>query len=257
MTDMTTSAAGPRTSARPRARGRSSLWRLAGEWLDRPLASFHLLMAVFVLMLGFGLTMVLSSSAATAFRNNDSAFAVFANQAVFAALGLIAFVLVLRMPIGVIRRISTTALIVSLALLVAVLIPGVGSKWNGAQSWITITSSISFQPSEVAKLALLLWAAHVMASVRSPYRTLKSLLIPVAPVVAIMALLVMLQPDLGTTVTLAIVFLAVLFFAGAQLWIFVGLAGLGVVGVVGLAMSAGYDGLTIIWDIIAGRALAK
>jgi len=240
MIGMTTSAARPSTSARPRATGRSSLWRLAGEWLERPLASFHLLMAVFVLMLGFGLTMVLSSSAATAFRNNDSAFAVFANQAVFAALGLIAFVLVLRMPIGVIRRISTTALIVSLAMLVAVLIPGVGSKWNGAQSWITITSSISFQPSEVAKLALLLWAAHVMASVRSPYRTLKSLLIPVAPVVAIMALLVMLQPDLGTTVTLAIVFLAVLFFAGAQLWIFIGLAGLGVAGVVGLAMSAGY-----------------
>src|SRR5690606_28603103 len=97
-----------------------------------------------------------------------------------------------------------------------------------------------FQPSEVAKLALLLWAAHVMASVRSPYRTLKSLLIPVGPVVVIMALLVMLQPDLGTTVTLAIVFLAVLFFAGAQLWIFGGLFIAGALGVVGLAVSAGY-----------------
>jgi cell division protein FtsW len=251
MTEMTTSTAEPRATAEPRVptrrrdaasarSGRRTPWRLAGEWLDRPLASFHLLMAVFVLMLGFGLTMVLSSSAATAFRDNDSAFAVFTNQAVFAALGLVAFVVVLRMPIGLIRRISTTSLIVSLALLVAVLVPGIGSKWNGAQSWITITSSISFQPSEVAKLALLLWAAHVMASVRSPYRTLKSLLIPVGPVVAIMAMLVMLQPDLGTTVTLAIVFLAVLYFAGAQLWIFGGLAILGVAGVIGLALSAGY-----------------
>jgi cell division protein FtsW len=243
MTGMTTSTAERHRGARATRSGsapRPALWRLAGEWLDRPLASFHLLMAVFVLMLGFGLTMVLSSSAATAFRNDDSAFAVFTNQAVFAALGLVAFIIVLRMPIGLIRRISTTSLIVSLALLVAVLIPGVGSKWNGAQSWITITSSISFQPSEVAKLALLLWAAHVMASVRSPYRTLKSMLIPVAPVVAIMVLLVMLQPDLGTTVTLAIVFLAVLYFAGAQLWIFGGLALLGVAGVVGLALSAGY-----------------
>jgi cell division protein FtsW len=248
---MTTSAAQPRAGARGRAASAASRntaragarrtpWRFAGEWLDRPLASFHLLMAVFVLMLGFGLTMVLSSSAATAFRDNDSAFAVFANQAVFAALGLIAFVVVLRMPIGLMRRISTTSLIVSLALLVAVLIPGIGSKWNGARSWITVTPSISFQPSEVAKLALLLWAAHVMASVRSPYRTLKSLLIPVGPVVVIMALLVMLQPDLGTTVTLAIVFLAVLFFAGAQLWIFGGLFVAGVLGVVGLAVSAGY-----------------
>jgi cell division protein FtsW len=248
MTTVTASTAPPRTATRhpagarrqPAASGRPGLWRAASEWLDRPLASFHLLMAVFVLMLGFGLVMVLSSSAATAFRDNDSAFAVFANQAVFAALGLVAFVLVVRMPTALIRRMSTASLLVSLALLVAVLIPGVGSKWNGARSWITLGSNISFQPSEVAKLALLLWAAHVMASVRSPYRNLRSLLIPVLPVVVLMALLLMLQPDLGTTVTLAIVFLAVLYFAGAQLWIFGGLAVLGVVGVIGLAMSAGY-----------------
>ncbi|MEO7124765.1 MAG: putative lipid II flippase FtsW [Nakamurella sp.] len=219
---------------------RPALVRVAGAWLDRPMASFHLLMAIFVLMLGFGLLMVLSSSAATAVRENDSAFTVLTNQAAFALLGLVAFVLVLRMPIGLIRRVSTTSLIISLAMLVAVLIPGIGSKWNGARSWITITTSISFQPSEVAKLALLLWAAHVMASVRSPYRNLKSLLIPVVPVVMIMGLLLMMQPDLGTTVTLAIVFLAVLYFAGAQLWIFIGLAGLGVAGVAVLAMSAGY-----------------
>ena len=115
MTGMTTSTAERHRGARATRSGsapRPALWRLAGEWLDRPLASFHLLMAVFVLMLGFGLTMVLSSSAATAFRNDDSAFAVFVNQATFAVLGLVAFFFTMRMPLRLMRSVSTTAVIV-------------------------------------------------------------------------------------------------------------------------------------------------
>jgi cell division protein FtsW len=204
------------------------------------MASFHLVLAVFALMLGFGLLMVLSSSAATAFNRSDSAFAVFTNQALFAAIGLIAFVIVIRMPLRLIRSLSTTAVIVSLALLAAVLIPGIGTTYFGARSWISIGHSFQFQPSEVAKLALLLWSAHVMASIRSPYRRLKSLLIPVLPVFVLMVGLVMLQPDLGTTVTLTIVFLAVLYFAGAQLWIFGGLVAAGALALGFLATSAGY-----------------
>lgn len=215
-------------------------WRAVMKWLDRPFASFHLVVALLVLMLGFGLTMVLSSSAATAFREQDSAFAVFANQAMFAALGLIAFVLVMRLPISVIRSASTAAVIVSTLLLVLVLVPGIGMRVNGARSWMPLPAGLSFQPSEVAKLALLLWAAHVMASTRGPQRRWRNLLIPVGPVVMTMVLLIMGQPDLGTTVTLAIVFFAVLYFAGAPLWIFGGMAAAGVAGVWVLAHSAGY-----------------
>ncbi len=252
-------ATGSTTSARPRRADASTIHaagraerrrangarrvrplRLAKDWLDRPLASLHLILAVFALMLGFGLLMVLSSSAATAFRRSDSAFAVFTGQAVFAALGLAAFFFVTRMPLRLIRSVSTAAVIVSLAMLVAVLIPHIGSSYNGARSWISIGDNLQFQPSEVAKLALLLWSAHVLATGRGARRTLRSLLVPVGPVFALMVGLVMLQPDLGTTVTLAIVFFAVLFFAGAQLWIFGAVAGVGLAGVLYLATSAGY-----------------
>lgn len=211
------------------------------SWLDRPFASFHLVVAVFAIMLAFGLVMVLSSTSSSAYDDaSTSAFSIFANQATFAVLGLVAFVLIVRMPLQFLRRISTLSILVSLAMLIVVLIPGVGSRWNGARSWITIGPSISFQPAEVAKLALLLWAAHVLASSRTPRPNWRSLFIPVAPVFIIMVLLIMLQPDLGTTVTLAIVFLSVLYFAGAQLWIFIGLALAGIAGVGVLAMSAGY-----------------
>ncbi len=94
---------------------------------------------------------------------------------------------------------------------------------NGARSWIRL-AGFQFQPSEIAKLALLLWMAHVLAARRSTLGSPKALLIPVLPVFVLMAGLIMLQPDLGTTVALTIVFMAVLFFAGAPWWTFAGLA---------------------------------
>ncbi|HET8590689.1 MAG TPA: putative lipid II flippase FtsW [Nakamurella sp.] len=232
-----------RATRTPRPAGRgpvTSVLRMAKDWLDRPMASLHLILAIFGLMLGFGLLMVLSSSSATAFRRSDSAFAVFVNQSTFAVLGLVAFFFTMRMPLRLMRTASTTAVIVALAMLVAVLVPGIGSNYNGASSWINIGSGLQFQPSEVAKLALLLWSAHVLAARRSTLRRLRSLLIPVLPVFLLMVGLVMLQPDLGTTVTLAIVFLSVLYFAGAPLWLFGGVASMGLAAVVYLATSAGY-----------------
>lgn len=227
------------TPASNRRRG-LALWRAMKDYLDRPLASFHLVLAVFLLMLGYGLLMVLSSSAAIAFRRSDSAFAVFTNQAIFAGLGLIIFLIVMRLPITLLRALATPAMLVSLALLVAVLIPGIGQNWNGSQSWISLGSSFQFQPSELAKIALLLWGAHVLAHSRGTRRSLRTLLIPLLPVFGLMAALIMLEPDLGTTVTLGIVFFALLFFANAPWWIFGGVAAAGVGAVIVLANSAGY-----------------
>ena len=137
------------------------------------------------------------------------------------------------------RSLSTAAVIVSLVLLVAVLIDPIGVKLNGARSWIRI-AGFQFQPSEVAKLALLLWMAHVLAARRSTLGSPKALLIPVLPVYALMAALIMFQPDLGTTVALTIVFMAVLYFAGAPWWMFATLGGLGVAAFFYLAFSAQY-----------------
>ena len=218
---------------------RQSISRLAADWLDRPMTSLHLVLAIFALMLGFGLLMVLSSSSVSAFRTGGSSFSVFANQATYAVVGLICFCAAQYLPVRVMRSFSTLAVIISLALLVAVLLPGVGALVNGARSWIRL-GGLQFQPSEVAKLALLVWMAHVLAARRSTLRSPKALLIPVLPVFALMAALIMMQPDLGTTVALTIVFMAVLFFAGAPWWMFAGLGIAGVVGFFALAFSADY-----------------
>jgi cell division protein FtsW len=203
------------------------------------MTSLHLVLAIFALMLGFGLLMVLSSSSVSAFRIGGSSFSVFANQATYAIVGLICFCAAQYIPVRVMRSLSTAAVIISLALLVAVLLPGVGALVNGARSWIRL-GGLQFQPSEVAKLALLVWMAHVLAARRSTLRSPKALLVPVLPVFALMAALIMMQPDLGTTVALTIVFMAVLFFAGAPWWMFAGLGTAGLVGFFALAFTADY-----------------
>lgn len=216
-----------------------SVRRATVDWLDRPMTSLHLILAIFALMLGIGLLMVLSSSAVSSYRNMGSSFSVFTNQAIYAAIGLLGFFGAQYVPVKVLKSISLLGVILSLALLVAVLVPGVGALVNGARSWIRI-GGFQFQPSEIAKLALLLWMAQVLAARRSTLGSPKALLIPVLPVFALMAALIMMQPDLGTTVSLTIVFFAVLFFAGAPWWMFASLAGAGVAGIFYLAVSANY-----------------
>jgi cell division protein FtsW len=227
-----------RTGGRLRSTA-GSLRRATVDWLDRPMTSLHLILAVFALMLGIGLLMVLSSSAVTSYRNGGSSFSTFANQATYAAIGLIGFFATQYVPVRFLKSTSLIAVIVSIALLVAVLIPGIGAYVNGARSWIRI-GGFQFQPSEIAKLALLLWMAQVLAARRSTLGSPKALLIPVLPVFGLMCALIMMQPDLGTTVSLAIVFMAVLFFAGAPWWMFASLAGVGVAGIFYLAVSANY-----------------
>ena len=208
------------------------------------MTSWHLILAIFSLLLGFGLMMVLSASSITSFRQNGgSSFATFKTQAVFAVIGLCGFLFTSRMSTRVMRTISLPAVAVSVLLLAAVLL--IGNKTYGAQSWITI-GPINLQPSELAKAALLLWMGHVLAARRNTLRSLRALLIPVLPVFALLVYLIMKQPDLGTTITLAMIFIAVLWFGGAPMWIFAATALLAGAGGVYLATSAGYRNLRVL-----------
>jgi len=208
-------------------------------WLARPLTSFHLVLAVFGLLTAFGLVMVLSASAVQSFAEDGSSFVVFHRQLLYCGAGLVFFWLGLRAPLRLVRRFSLAAMTVCVALLVIVLTP-LGSTYNGAQSWFSLGGLGSFQPSEIAKLALALWGAHVLVVKRPVLHRWRHLLIPVLPVALLMFGLVMLQPDLGTTITMAIVLLALLWFAGAPLALFGVVLGGAAVGALALAGLADY-----------------
>jgi cell division protein FtsW len=231
------STAEKRKRAREERRKRTSLWTVLTAWLGRPLASFHLVLAVFGLLAVLGLVMVLSASSVVSIRTDASVYTVFKKQLLFAVIGLVVFWFGLRLPLRVMRQSSGTALAVCIGLLVLVLF--IGAKFNGARSWFVL-GPISFQPIEVAKLALVLWGAHVLVQKKAVLHQYRHLLVPVVPVALLIFALVMMQPDLGGTVTLVVVLFALLWFAGAPMRLFgaITLGGLG--GLIVLSIGAGY-----------------
>lgn len=221
-------------------RGRIAATRTAlTAWLGRPLASFHLVLAICALLIVLGLVMVLSASSVPSVNDGASAYTVFGKQVVFVLIGLVLFWISLRVPLTRIRALSPVGLWVSVLMLVLVLIPGIGSKINGTRSWFTI-GPVGFQPVEFAKLALALWGAHILVVKRGLLGRYRHLLVPVVPAALVMFALVMLQPDLGGTVTLGVVLIALLWFAGAQLRLFGAIALGGLAGVVLLAIGTDY-----------------
>ena len=225
---------GPRASRRRAGVVRTALT----AWLGRPLASFHLVLAVCALLTVIGLVMVLSASAVISLQTGSSAYTVFLKQVGYVLAGLVLFWIGLRVPLKRIRALSPLGLGASVFLLVLVLTP-LGSKVNGTRSWFTL-GPISFQPVEAAKVALALWGAHILVVKRAVLHQYRHLLVPVVPAALVMFSLVMLQPDLGGTITLGVVLIALLWFAGAPLRLFGALAGGALAGVIILAVGTDY-----------------
>ncbi|MGP4018112.1 putative lipid II flippase FtsW [Saccharopolyspora sp. 5N708] len=207
-------------------------------WLTRPLASFHLLLAVFGLLTVFGLVMVLSASSVDSFTKDGSSYSVFSKQVMYCLAGLVLFYVALRVPVRLLRRYSLILLTICLVLLVLVLTP-LGTELNNARSWFVV-AGVSFQPVEFAKVAFAVWGAHVLVTKRGLMAQYRHLLVPVVPAALLMFTLVMLQPDLGSTITLFVVLLALLWFAGAPLRLFLTALLGAVTAGVALAMVAEY-----------------
>lgn len=215
---MTGTTTAPRNKKRPRKPSAvSALTTPLTAWLTRPLASFHLLLAVFGLLTIFGLVMVLSASSVDSFNRAGTSYSVFIGQLLYCLVGLGLFYIALRVPVRLLRRFSLVMLGSCLVLLMLVLTP-LGVERNGAKSWFNV--GVSFQPVEFAKVAFALWGAHVLVTKRGLLKQYRHLLVPVVPAALLMFALVMLQPDLGSNITLFIILMALLWFAGAPLRLF-------------------------------------
>jgi cell division protein FtsW len=179
-------------------------------------ATVLITMTTFALVV-LGLIMILSASSVTSFANYGSSFLFFKRQLFWAALGVVAFCGLARVDYRRLKGLGYPALGVSILLLCAVLVPGLGIAAGGSSRWVGI-GPLSFQPSEVAKLALVLFVAEIFARKRErSLRVFAHTFIPLFPVLGVLALLVMLQPDLGTTLLLGAIGLGMLFVAGAPL----------------------------------------
>lgn len=210
-----------------------------GAWMARPLASFHLVVTIAVLLTVLGLVMVLSSSSVGAVAAAGSAYGLFTSQVIFAVLGMVIFYIALQIPVRLMRRFAFPAFAFSVVLLVLVLIPGIGTVSQGTRGWFVI-AGISLQPAEIAKITLAVWGAHLLASRRGENSTLREMLVPLVPAALLVTGLIVLQPDLGTTVSIVIIVIALLWFAGLPLKVFLGIVGTAATLAVILALTAGY-----------------
>ncbi|HEY5031594.1 MAG TPA: putative lipid II flippase FtsW, partial [Actinomycetes bacterium] len=136
------------------------------------------------------------------------------------------------------RLASVPLLIGALGLLCLVLVPGVGYSVNGNQNWINFGGPFRIQPSEAAKLALVIWSADVLSRKQKLLSQWRHLLVPILPVTVILLTLVMLGNDLGTDVILMAIAAALLFVVGAPTRLFAVLGTIAISGVVFLSISA-------------------
>jgi cell division protein FtsW len=186
-----------------------------------------LLTLITAALLILGLVMILSASSVTSFATYGSSFRYFEKQLIWAVLGVVAYLGFARFDYKKLRGVGYISVVVSALMLLAVLIPGVGITAGGSSRWLGF-GALSFQPSEVAKLTLVLFAAEVFS--RKDERSLKEFLhamIPVVPVAGFLAMLIMLQPDLGTTVLVGFVAIGVMFVAGTPLVYLIPVVGAG------------------------------
>ncbi len=174
---------------------------------------YHLLVLVTLGLVAFGLVMVYSASSARALLSADAPSYYLKRQAIYAVMGLVALVILSRFDFHRLRHATQPLLAVTFVLLVAVL--AIGTAVNGARRWIPI-GFMNFQPSELAKLVLALWTAALLARKPAP-RTLGELAKPIGVVVGLACALILIEPDLGTAIAIAIMVSAILVVSGTRL----------------------------------------
>jgi cell division protein FtsW len=188
--------------------------------LRRPLASYYLVLGSAGLLLTLGLIMVFSASSVYSLRQHGSSYYIVTRQAAWFLAALPVAFVVSRMSPRTIRKLGLPLLLVSLALLLLTYVPGIGEEVRGNRNWIDFGGPFRIQPSELAKLGLVLWAAGVLASKGRLLRQWKHLIVPFLPVALVVVALTVGQGDLGTAVVLMGVVLTLLWVVGVPSWLF-------------------------------------
>ena len=184
--------------------------------------------AIMMIMLAFGLIMVFSASHASAFyRQNDSYYFV-RQQALAAILGLVAMAVIIGSNYKWLRHFAFPLMIVAIVLLVLVLL--IGKEVNDARRWIYI-GPINFQPSEVAKLAVIVFFAHCMSVYEKHMKKFTTGVLPYVAILGVLAALLIKEPHFSGTILIGAIGMVMIFVGGAPIG---SLAAMGIIGAGGL-----------------------
>ncbi len=202
------------------------------EALDRPLTTYYLLIGASVLLLTIGLIMVLSASSVFSYRETGDSYTIVRRQLMWVVIGLPAAWVASRVSHRWVRRLAYPAFSISLVLLLLTAFMGV--ERNGNTNWLAL-GPLVIQPSEIAKLSLVIWAGHIYANKDRRLGNLHQIMVPVVPGMLLATGLVIAGRDLGTALVLFAILLGMLWVVGAPARFFVLCISVVSVGVFALA----------------------
>ena len=203
---------------------------------ERHEPAYPLLLAAMALT-AIGIVMVYSSSSVRSYFSSSDPAAQGLEQLVWAGIGLIGLIVAMRLDFRHLRYLAIPFYVITLALLVAVLVPGIGSEINGSRRWIVIPGAGSLQPAEFAKLAIVLYLAHWLDRRGTAAKSFWNGLVPFGMLVAPGFFLIAMEPDLGTAGVYVIVAVSIFFMAGANL-LYLSAIGAGVLAAAWLMISS-------------------
>lgn len=175
------------------------------------------LMLVVIALTCVGVLMVYSASAIMADKRYHDGFYFLKRQGGFALAGMIIMVVTMQVDYHVWQRWAVWILVISLLLLGAVLVPGIGGSAGGSSRWLRLAAGFRFQPAELAKLALIIYMAFALERKQEKIKSFGAGFLSYMIVLMVLLALLLGQPDFGSAVTLFIVAFAMLFAAGARL----------------------------------------
>ncbi len=197
-----------------------------------------LLIAILVISI-FGIIMVYSASYIWAEYKFSDPFKFVKHQALFFSIGIVILYIVSNIDYKIYYEKANLLLIGCIALLVLVIIPGIGTVRNGSRSWFGI-GSFGIQPSEAAKISLIIFTSKYLCKNEKDLKSIRKGILPILGIVFLIFGLIMLQPDFGTGVIIVMSIIGLLFVAGVNFKFFIRLGMIGVIGIVGLIAIAPY-----------------
>ncbi len=183
--------------------------------------------------------MIYSASSIWANYKFHDAFHFIKSQSVFLGIGIFLCLFISKIDPQFWFKHANHILIGSFILLVLVLIPGIGTVRNGSRSWFGI-GGLGIQPSEFAKIGLIIFVSKYLSQNRKDLRDIKKGVMPILLIIGIFFLLIMLEPDFGTAMVIALTLISLIFISGVKLSFFVKIGCLGLLGIVALIIIAPY-----------------
>ena len=187
----------------------------------------------------FGIIMIYSSSSIWAEFKYQDAFKYVKQQGLFFIVGIFVMLICSKINLDFLKKKANLILGVCFLLLVLVLIPGIGTIRNGSRSWFGI-GGLGIQPSEFAKLGLIIFTAKYLARNQKNMVDVKKGALPIFLVIGVFFLFIMLEPDFGTAMVMVLTLIALIFVSGLKISFFVKLGILGLAGIVLLIIAAPY-----------------